>query len=221
MKKKMRMICLLAAVMLLAACGGPSKAKIEEVQAVYASLVNSHNEVIEAYANLEDDSFSKELDEMAETLKSIGMQDAQNMTEEELDAVIVQLQENVTRYEEIQASIEELKENTGGEELCAVPVTIRNNTGVKLFRIYLYPVSDSDKGENLVEDIEYLDAYQTRNIHNLYMPEDRRLWRLEAYDEDGNTIEDAAIDFTNYGDEGVTINMEYSFSEMAGWIELE
>lgn len=219
--KKIRMVWLFAVLMLLSACGGPSKAKIEEVQSVYAQLVNSHNEVIEAYADLEDDSFSKELDEMAQMLRNIGKQDAQNMTDEELDAVIIELQKNITRYNEIKESIEVLKAETDVEELQAIPVTIRNNTGVRLFRIYLYAVSDSDKGENLVEDIEYLDAYQTRNIHNLYMPDGEKMWHLEAYDEDGNTIEDAEVDFTEYGEEGVTINLEYSFSEMAGWIEME
>lgn len=221
MKKKIRLVSVLVVSICLIGCGGPSKEKIKEVQEVYARLLECHNETIEVYADIEDDSFSKELNEMAQRLKSIGEQDAQLMTEEELDAAIAGLKENIVRYEEIRASMEELKETAVVEELCAVPVSIRNNTGVELFRIYLYEASADDKGENLVEDIEYLDAYQIRNIHNLFMDEDKRIWRLEAYDEEGNTIEDAEVDFTPYGEEGVTINLEYSFGEMEGWIEME
>lgn len=223
MKKRIKIGLLLAVAMLLTACGGPSAEKIKEVQAVYAELVDSHNKAVEEYANLEDNSLSGELDEMTEKLRSIGAKDAQTMTEEELDAVIVELQGYLARYEEIHASINELaaKVQPLTEDLHAVPVTLRNNTGVELFQLYLYKASDTDKGVNLAEDIGFLDGYQTRNILNLYMKDEERLWILEAIDEEGNTIEYAEIDFTGYGEEGVTLNMEYSFDTMEGWIDME
>lgn len=221
MKKKLGLLLLLMSAVLMTACGGPSKAKIEEVQGVYAQLVSRHNETVEAYADTEDGSFSTELDEMAERLKAIGKQDAKNMSAEELDAVMTELENYLVRYDEIMASIEELKTEKPAENMIAVPVTFKNNTGVELFELYLYKASDENKGDNLVEDIGFLDGYQTRNIVNLYMAEDERLWKLEAIDEEGNVIESAEIDFTGFGEAGVTIHMEYSFDSMEGWIELE
>lgn len=223
MKKKMGMCLLVCAGICLTACGGPSVEEIQEVQEMYAQLVSSHNEAVEAYANLEDDSLSKELDEMAVEIESMGKQDTQNMTQEELDAIETQLQEHLTKYEEMQTSIQELETaaQTPTEDMLAIPVTFKNNTGVDLYQLYFYKASDTEKGDNLVEDIDYLASYQTRNILNLYMEEEEQLWILEGIDEEGNTIQYAEIDFTGYGEEGVTIVMEYSFDTMEGWIEME
>lgn len=214
---------LFAGMIMFAACGKPSEEMIQEVQEAYAGLVSSHNQAVEIYASLEDDSYSAELDEMAEILQELGTQDAKNMTQEELESVLLQLQEQQDRCEEIQESINQMASEVQipKEELIAVPVTFRNNTGVKLFQLYLYKASDEEKGENLVEDIGYLDGYQTRNILNLYMTDDERLWILEAIDEEGNTIEYGEIDFDGFGEEGATIRMEYSFDTMEGWIEMD
>lgn len=222
MKKRMQIMLFCMAAVLTAACGNePSKEKVMEVQEAYAELVNCHNEVIEAYADVKDDSLSKELDEMSEKINSIGQQDAKELTNEELDAIKKELKESIEIYDGIMDSIGQLKEKETNEKIYSIPVTIRNNTGIKLFQMYLYPASETNKGDNLVEDIGYLDGYQTRNILNLYMNEDEMLWRLEALDEDGNMIESADIDFTGFGEDGVTLKMEFSFDSMEGWIVTE
>lgn len=224
MKKKIYICFMAIALLLTAACGGTPKEKIKQVQDAYAVSVSLHNEMVEAYADVEDDSLGAELDEMAERLKSIGKQDAQGMTAEELEAIIIELEEKNVRYGEMKAFLEELEEMEQKEEekpMYAVPVTIANNTGVELFELYLYKVSDEDKGDNLVEDIGYLEGYQTRSILNLYMGEDERVWYLEAKDEEGHVIEAVEVDFTGYEEKGVTINMKYSFDAMEGWIEME
>lgn len=203
----------------MTACGGPSKAKVEEVQGVYAQLVDRHNEVVALYANMEHDELSQQLDEMAENLKSIGQQDTKEMSNEELDEIIADLNENIAKYDEILASIEEIEEED--KKIQAIPVTLKNNTGVSFYQLYLYKASETDKGENLVEDMGYLEGNQTCNILNLYMAEEEMLWHLEALDEEGNVIESADIDFTGYGEDGVTVLMEYSFDSMEGWLELE
>lgn len=203
----------------MTACGGPSKAKVEEVQGVYAQLVDRHNEVVALYANMEHDELSQQLDEMAENLKSIGQQDTKEMSNEELDEIIADLNENIAKYDEILASIEEIEEED--KKIQAIPVTLKNNTGVSFYQLYLYKASETDKGENLVEDMGYLEGNQTCNILNLYMTEEEMLWHLEALDEEGNVIESADIDFTGYGEDGVTVLMEYSFDSMEGWLELE
>lgn len=219
MKKRVYITAACLLMIFMTACGGPSKAKVEEVQSVYAQLVDRHNEVVALYANLEHDELSQQLDEMAESLKSIGQQDTKEMTNEELDEIIVDLNEHIARYDEILASIEEIEAED--KEIQAIPVTLKNNTGVSLYQLYLYKASETDKGENLVEDMGYLDGNQTCSILNLYMTEDEMLWRLEALDEDGNVIESADIDFTGCGEDGVTVLMEYSFDSMEGWLELE
>lgn len=221
MKKKVQVLLIGLAVISAAGCGGPSKEKVEEVQSVYAELVSRHNEVVEEYADSEDTSLSTQLDEMAEKINDIGQQDTKDMTNDELDGIIADLKENIAVYDDILVSIEKIREEEKKEEMYAVPITIKNNTGVKLFQLYLHKASEEDKGDNLAEDIGYLDGYQTLNILNLYMTEDDMLWHLEAIDEEGNVIESADVDLTGYGDDGVTVSMEYSFDTMEGWVNLE
>lgn len=219
-KKSALLLVVGVTVALMTACGGPSKEKVKEVQEVYAQLVNRHNEVVEAYAGMSDETLGRQLDEMAENLNTIGQQDTKNMTDEELDKIIADLNENIVMYDDIYASMEEMKQQEE-EEILAIPVTLVNHTGLELYQMYLYKASETDKGDNLVEDMEYLDGNATFNILNLYMTEEEMLWHLEAMDEKGNVIESADIDFTGYGEDGVTVHMKFSFDTMEGWVELE
>ena len=53
------------------------------------------------------------------------------------------------------------------------------------------------------------------------MTKGEELWHLEALDDGGTVIESADIEFTEEHKNGVTINMEYSFDSMEGWIKIE
>lgn len=216
-KSKFIIMCLL--MLFMTACGTPSKEKIKEVQSVYAEVVDLHNEVVAEYADLDDDTLSEELNTIAEGIKKIGGQDAMRMTDAELDDTIKELKQSIALYDGIQAKVKALKE--GKEEIYAIPVTLRNDTGIALYEMYLYKASETDKGDNLVEDMGFLEGNQTCSISNLYMTKDEMLWHLEALDEDGNMIESADIDLSGYDEDGVTVIMKFSFDDMEGWLEIE
>lgn len=212
------MICL--AVMAASACGSPSGEKIAKVQGIYADLVNLHNEVVEEYAGLEDDSFGTELDAMAEKIDEMGQRDTQGMTNAELDAVVDEMNGYKEKYDEMLVSMQELKGGETEKEVLEVPITIENNTGVEIYSLYLYKASDEDKGENLLKDMDYMGGFQTLNILNLYMTEDETLWHLEAVEDSGNVIESVDIDLSGKIEEGATIVMKFSFDSMEGWVEV-
>lgn len=218
---KGRMILICLAAITASACGSPSGEKIAKVQGIYADLVNLHNEVVEEYAGLEDDSFSAELDGMADKIDAIGQMDTQGMTNEELDAVVDEMDGYKEKYNGMLASMQEMKGGEAEKEVLEVPVTIENNTGVSIYELYLYKASDTDKGENLVKDMEYMDGFQTLNILNLYMTEDETLWHLEAAEDSGKVIESVDIDFAGKTEKGVTIIMKFSFDSMEGWVEVQ
>lgn len=204
-----------------AACGKASGEDIARVQGMYADLVEQHNEAVEAYAAVEDDSLGGELEEMAEKLESIGQQDTQGMDGAELDALVKQMDDYAKEYEKILAALEDVRKQEGEAGIYAVPVSLKNSTCVNLYEIYLYEASGTDKGENLVKDMENLDGLGMLNILNLFVDKEEELWHLEAMDEEGNVIESADIEFTEEYKNGVTINMEYSFDSMEGWVKLE
>lgn len=218
-KGKIVLICL--AAMTAAACGSPSGERIAKVQGFYADLVSIHNAVVEEYAGLEDDSLGEELDAMAEKIDAMGQQDTQGMTNAELDAVMDEMNGYMESYDRMLASIQGMKSEEAEEELLEVPVTIENNTGVSIYSLYLYKASDTDKGENLLKDMEYMDGFQTLNILNLYMAEDEMLWHLEAVEESGKVIESVDVDFTGKTEKGATIIMKFSFDSMEGWVEVQ
>ena len=216
---KILLVGLIATV--FAACGKASGEDIARVQGMYADLVEQHNEAVEIYAAVEDDSLCGELEEMAKKVESIGQQDTQGMDEAELDALVKQMDDYAKEYEKILAALEEVREQEGEAGIYAVPVSIKNSTCVNLYEIYLYEASSTDKGENLVKDMENLDGLGTLNILNIFVDKEDELWHLEAMDEEGNVIESADIEFTEEYKNGVTINMEYSFDSMEGWMKLE
>lgn len=205
----------------LAACGKASGEEMAMAQGMYADLVEQHNEVAEAYASVEDDSLGKELDEMAEKVESMGQQDIHGLNGAELDAIVEEMNGYAKEYEGMLASLEEIKVQEEGAEVYAVPVTLKNSTCVALYEVYLYEASSTDKGENLIKDMEYLDGLGTLNILNIFVTEGEELWHLEAMDEDGGVIESADIEFTQEHKNGVTIKMEYSFDSMKGWVKLD
>lgn len=223
MKRSLNMLTAFLLVVILSGCGGPSSEKVGEVQETYSQLVSRHNEAVEVYSEIEDDSFSKELDNMAESIDEIGQQDVKEMTNDEIDAMIEKLQTNITEYDTMLASMEEAKNNQKEEETKtnSVSVTLKNNSGVELYEIYLYQASKEEKGENYAAGIGKLEEYETLNILNLPMTEEDTLFHLEAQDEDGNVIETADIDFSEWIGKSVTVRMDYSFDTMEGWIEFE
>ncbi|MDE7015348.1 MAG: hypothetical protein K2P19_11845 [Kineothrix sp.] len=210
----------LAATMFVA-CGKASGEEIARVQGMYADLVEQHNEVVEVYAGVEDDSLGKELEEMAKKIEDIGQQDIQDMDDAKLDDVVEQMNGYAKEYERMMAELEAVKEQEGEPEVYAVPVSLKNSTGVGMYEIYLYEASSTDKGKNLVEDMENLDGLGTLNILNIFVTKGEELWHLEALDDGGTVIESADIEFTEEHKNGVTINMEYSFDSMEGWIKIE
>lgn len=203
------------------ACGSASGEEIARVQGMYADLAEQHNDVVEAYAGVEDDSLGEELDEMAEKIESMGQQDIHGLNDAEMDAIVEEMNGYAKEYEKIQASLEEIKEQERGTEIYAVPVSLKNSTCVALHEVYLYQASSTDKGENLVKDMGYLDGLGTLNILNIFVTEGEELWHLETMDEDGGVIESADIEFSKEHKDGVTVRMEYSFDSMEGWVEVE
>ncbi len=206
---------------MLAACGGASGEEIARAQTMYADLVEQHNEVVEAYAGVEDDSLGKELEEMGGKIESMGQQDIQGMDEGQLDALVEQMNGYAKEYEKMMASLEEIKEQEGQPEIYAVPVSLKNSTCVDMHEVYLYEASSTDKGENLVKDMGHLDGLGTLNILNVFVTKGKELWHLEAMDDEGNVIEAADFEFKEDYKDGITVNMEYSFDSMEGWIKLE
>ena len=205
----------------LVACGKASGEEMAMVQGMYADLVEQHNEVVELYAGVEDDSLGGELDEMAEKLGSIGQQDIQGMDGAELDAIVAEMNGYAEDYEEMLVLLEEINKQEGKTEVYAIPVSLKNSTCVGLYEVYLYEASSGDKGENLVKDMEYLDGLGTLNIINVFVEQGEELWHLETMDEDGKVIVESDIEFTKEHEGGVTINMEYSFDSMEGWVKLD
>lgn len=221
MIKHGKAISLCLAVLLLTGCGGPPAEKIEEARSVYTELVNRHNEVIEAYADVEDDSLDGELDSMAEQVNLIGQQDVEQMSGEELDAIIEKLQANIAMYDGILESIGQMGKIEPTDDAAGISVTIRNNTGVDLKEVYLYKASEESEKVNLAEDIGGLAGFGVLSIVKIYITGEETVWHLKAIDTDGNIIESADIGFDDYQNKEVTINMEYSFDSMEGWTELE
>lgn len=221
MKKYLQILAMGLILAVMSGCGGPSEEKIKEVQSVYSQLVDRHNEVIDLYADIMDASLSQNLDEMADEINSIGQQDVKELSDSQIDEIISELQEYITTYDSILSSIDEITDEEITDDTFSVSVTIKNNTGVELDSLYLYKASQDDKGKNLVEDITQLGPYESLSILNIYMTEEDTVWHLEALEDSGKVIQSEDVDFSSYKDGKVTIQMEFSFDKMEGWLTVE
>ena len=180
MKKKIQILVVMLMAVVMTGCGGASKDKIEEVQSIYSQLVDRHNEVVEVYADVLDVSLSQKLDEMADKINTIGQQDVKDLSDAQIDEIIIELQENIATYDDILSSIDQITNEEVTDDSYSVSVTIKNNTGIELGSLYLYKASQEDMGENLIENITELGEYETISIVNINMTDDDTLWHLEA-----------------------------------------
>lgn len=216
-----RWLFLLVCVVLVlgsAGCSKSNQAKIEEAQRIYTNLVARHNEVVNAYAESRDESLSKQLDEMEENLIQIGNVDLKECSEEEIDTVITGLKESLSSYDEIFSTIEASRKLEEEQTAKSVALAIRNNTGINLLKLFVYPAGKEDRSNNLVEELGELGGYATVNLTEFYLEKDVEKWEILGLNDKGDEIIRQELELLPYLGKSATVQMDFNFDRNEGWI---
>lgn len=123
----------------------------------------------------------------------------------EIDGKVVPqfIAEDVTSF---WGATEESK-NTGNDAVITLPVTVINNTGVDIYRLYASSVETDDWEEDiLAEDILYAgESY----LINFTFDADTLDWDFAMEDSVGTVIEFYGLNFSDCNADGATLTLEY------------
>lgn len=202
-------------------CNNVSDEKLMICKDLYNDVVEKHNDVIKVYSSISSDQFDNELNAFQEELNGIGEYNLSEMDDNSIDLLISDLKDRLDNYDKLLSEFNLLDSRDKHIETPnCFSVTFVNNTGLDLYELYFYNISkDNDRINLLSNSIDMLSGYGTFSIINIYADNMNTVWKLEVMDESGNVIESQEIDFSDYNS-NITINMEFSFDTMEGWLEI-
>lgn len=213
MKKKLG-ICVLVMIvsMAMAACE-PSQEKLTEAQTKYSALVEKHNTVVEEHKEIEDDSLDAALAKLEESVNQLKEYNLAELSNEEIDVLVEQMDALSLQYDEKQAEITKIKNHEDTLILTDIELSVKNAFSKDFQSLYLYEKGSSDQGTDLLADLEGLKMGEV--IDGLIIEEDvdQTPWILVVEDTETNSYE-IEIDMAAY--EGDDIELALTYDEAAG-----
>ncbi len=189
------------------ACGGPSEEKIEQAQAKFNELVETHNKTVEVHNEIDDNYLDQDLQAMAEQVTALRDYNLVEMTEEEIDVIIEEMGSAIEKYEETIVLLTEKKQEEADAVLKEIPLTLHNQTGKVFKELYLLPEGEKQK-ENVLSETLSINEGETLAGLYIYKDIEAKPWKIVLADEQGETweIEIAMVDLD---EKGVTFFMQY------------
>lgn len=212
MHRKWRFLFILCSLLLLTAACGPSREKMEEAQAKYTQLAELHNQTVEAYKNVADDSLDESLTGLREQVIEVGNYDLTELKDEEIDLLIQIMDSLIVSYEEHLEALYDIKGREEAAVLTEIPVTVVNHTEFSFSFLQFYEKGDYDTRANILENMEALAPEQS--LMGLLVLRDVKNtpWILVLEDTNGMRYE-LELSVKEYDEEGVTLGLSYSAEE--------
>lgn len=184
---KFRIVLLLAMAALFTACG-PSEDKIIEAQTKYRELAATHNQVVEAYAVIEDNSLDSELNTLYKKIEQIKSYNLYDMTEEEINVLIKAMDSIDESYRNYLKTIGEIKKNEDSQILVPYTFGIVNGTDITFGGLSLMEKGDTDLVTDVLESMSGFCPGQEMTGLTVYMDVDRTPWilLLTSFSDDEN-----------------------------------
>lgn len=213
--------CVLLFSISLLGCDKVSDEKVKICKDLYNDVIEKHNDTIEAYSSISSNEFDIQLNTFQEELSSIGEYNINEIDDKSIDSLISDLEVRLIKYDELLSEFDLLNSGSEYTEMQNnLSATIVNSTGLDLYEVYFYDITKEKDRVNLLSDsIEMLSGYGIFSIVNMCFDNQNTIWKLEVMDEAGNIIESQEIDLKDYKS-NITINMEFSFDTMEGWLEI-
>lgn len=218
MYKKWFSLFMICSLFLFTAACGPSKEKMAEAQAKYTQLAEIHNQAVEAYKDVEDDSLDESLTKLREQVVEVGNYDLTELKDEEIDLLIQIMDSLIGSYEEHLAELSDIKGQEEAAVLVEIPLTVVNHTDFSFVLLKLYEKGDYDTHANVLENMETLAPGQALMGLVVLRDVDNTPWILVL--EDTNDMKyELELSVEGYSEEGVTLGLSYTEEEEKLFIE--
>lgn len=190
----------------LSGCG-PAEEKIEEARQTYRKVTEANDAVVEAHKLITDASYDEELltlQQKAQAFENVNMYE---MEEEEIDALIADMKDIITSYEEYLTTMQEVKAAEDAAVLVTIPVTLKNLSSLSFSSLFLAEQGDSSAVDLLTD----LSAFgHGQDMHGLFIRRDvtNTPWILKLANADGQTYE-LTLPVETYTEAGVVLALSY------------
>ena len=139
----------------LCACA-PSEEKIIQAQSTYRNLINTHNAVVAAHSEINDNSLDAELTALSANIPEIESYNLYEMTDQEIDALIGTMNTIMDSYAGYLKTIGEIKSAEEAAVLTPVLITLKNDTDTTFTELSLYEKGVPEEELNALESLSGL-----------------------------------------------------------------
>ena len=212
MHKKNFFLLIICSLLLLTTACGPSKEKVAEAQEKYTQLAEMHNQAVEAYKGVEDDSLDESLINLREQVVEVGNYDLTELKDEEIDLLIQIMDSLIVSYEEHLKALYDIKGQEDAAVLVEIPVTVVNHTDFSFAFLQFYEKGDYDTHANVLENMEVLAPNQSLMGLVVLRDVDNTPWILVLEDTNGMKYE-LELPVKEYDEEGITLGLSYTAEE--------
>lgn len=167
-------------------CGcGASKDLIMESQAKYKELVEAHNQVVEAYASINDSSLNDSLITLSDKVSELKEYNLFELSNEELSGLIDTMDSLNESYSEYLKTIGEIKINENKEELSEVKFSIINDIGEIFDGLSLMEKGETDLVTNAIEGFDGFNPGEKLAGLTVYFDQKDTPWVLNLTSSNG------------------------------------
>ncbi len=190
----------------LSGCG-PAEEKIEEAREAYRKVAEANDAVVEAHKLINDASYDEELLALQQKALAFETVNMYEMEEEEIDALIKDMQGIITSYEEYLITMQEVKAAEDAAVLVTIPVSLKNLSSLAFTSLSLAEQGESSSVDLLTD----LPAFgHGQDMHGLFIRRDvsNTPWILKLANADGQAWE-LALPVETYTEAGVVLALTY------------
>lgn len=198
--------------LVLTACG-PSKNKIIEAQAKYRELVEIHNQAVNAYDMINENSLNEELSTLSDKMAQLTEYNLYDMTDDEIDTLIETINTLNTSYSGYLKTIGEIKISEDANYLDQISFSVVNDTNLLFSSLKLYERGESDLVTDVLDETTGLKPNQEIAGLTIYKDADNTPWILSLGVNDEEEVEVAnyklIIEVTDLAASGRTFTIKW------------
>lgn len=197
----------------LCACA-PSEEKIIQAQSTYRNLINTHNAVVAAHSEINDNSLDAELTALSANIPEIESYNLYEMTDSEIDSLIATMNTIMDSYAGYLKTIGEIKSAEEAAVLTPVIITLINDTDMTFTGLSLYEKDVPEEELNALESLSGLAPGQELVGLTIFKDSANTPWILSLNDKaaEASENENDAESSEEKSDDTTAENTEYPYN---------
>ena len=202
---------------------GASKTKIIEAQNKYKDLVATHNQVVDAYDQISEDSLSSELQTLSDRIEEFKAYNLYELNNDEIDALIETMDSINSSYSDYLKTIGEIKVEEDSATLTPYVFTLINDTNIIYNGLTLMERGETDLVTDVLKDTDGLNPGESLAGLTVHRDVDDTPWilTLSINDEEGNASDEykLVLDENILSEDNSTIFVRWNDEDSSVYLE--